>query len=313
MKKKILALAMVMFFAIFLLTSCGKNEPDFFCAGYSYTPAENFFTETKQPTGVEPSKELKERIESIFETLCNQYEIQKELPKIEVITKEQAKEFWGTDENGGDLAQYNNGVIYLIEESNDGVIAHELCHYLSDNGKLGGFFYQTENIVLGWYLNEGITNYFSTKYFPYHDEYYMIYEYETHVAKILSIIYGEENMKNAFFSGDPEGLRNDMNACLEKYYEVYLLNDTGIPMYAFEAMATSLDTYTMAYAYAVDEFAAGSQNYREDLELSLKEAQCVEEILLFYAREKGVENEVKEEIEKFLDSTIISFNFKELF
>lgn len=47
--------------------------------------------------------------------------------------------------------------------------------------------------------------------------------------------------------------------------------------------------------------------------LSLTEAQSVEEMLVFYAREKGVEKEVKEEIEQFLNTSVIPFNFKELF
>lgn len=309
MKKKILALAMVAILSLMFLTSCGKKEPEFFQKGYAYDTPSSYFTEVEQPTGVEPSEALQEKIENIFETLCTQYNIQKELPKIEVITKAQAKKFWGTTDEGGDLGQYNDGVLYLIEDCHEGVIAHELCHYLSDNGELGGMHYQAGNIILGRYLDEGITNYFSTKLFP-HDEYYSIYEYETHVAKILAMIYGEENLQNAYFSGNPEELRNDINACIQEYYEVYHLN--GTPMYAFEAMATSLDTYTMAYLYAmqgpsVDEF------YYEDLALSNVEAQSVEEMLLFYAREKGVKKEVKKEIESYMNSTIFSFNFQELF
>lgn len=312
MKKKILALVMATISALSFLTACSKNEPEFFYIGYSYENSNDFFSEREQPTGAEPSNELKERVEDIFKTLCEQYNLQKELPKIVVLTRAQAEEVWGTTEDGGDLAQYNNGVLYLIEESQDGVIAHELCHYLSDNGKLDGLFYQTDNVILGRYLNEGVTNYFSTKIFPHNEDHYTIYEYETHVAKILSIVYGEEKLKNAFFSGNPEELREDINECLQKYYEVYPLIDAGIPMYAFEAMATSLDTFSKAYAYALQEFAAG-QDYREDVALSLREAQSVEEMLVFYAREKGVEKEVKKEIEQFLNSSLVPFNFKELF
>lgn len=311
MKKKILALVMATISAFSFLTACGKNEPEFFYMGFAYEISNDFFSESEQPTGTAPSNELKERVENIFETLCKQYDLQKELPKIEVLTRAQAEEFWGSTEDFGDLAQYNNGVLYLIEESHDGVIAHELCHYLSDNGKLGGLFYQTDNVILGRYLNEGVTNYFSTKIFP-HNEYYTIYEYETHIARILSIAYGEENLKNAFFSGNPEELRVDINECLQKYYDVYSLNNVGIPMYAFEAMATSLDTFSKAYAYTLQEFIAG-QDYREDMTLSLTEAQSVEEMLVFYAREKGAEEEVKEEIEQFLNTSVIPFNFKELF
>lgn len=309
MKKKIFALAMVAILSLMFFTSCGKKEPEFFEKGYAYVTPDYYFTEVKQPKGVEPSEALQEKIENIFETLCTQYNIQKELPKIEVITKKQAKKFWGNTDEVGDLGQYNDGVLYLLENCHEGVIAHELCHYLSDNGEVEGMHYQAEDIIIGRYFNEGITNYFSTKLFP-HDEYYSIYEYETHVAKLLAIIYGEENLQNAYFSGNPEGLRNDINACIQEYYEVYHLN--GVPMYAFEAMATSIDTYTMAYLYAV-QGPAVDEFYYEDIALSNAEAQSVEEMLLFYAREKGVEKEVKKEIKSFMDSNILGFNFQELF
>lgn len=312
MKKKIIALVMIAILALSFLTACSKNEPEFFREGYSYEISEGLPSERKQFTGEEPSKELKEKVENIFKTLCEQYNIQKELPKIEVLTKKQVEEFWGTtDEEGGTLAEYNNGILYLTENSHSGVIAHEICHYLSDNGDHEGVFYQTDNVTLGRYLNEGVANYFSSKVYP-HDEYYMIYEYETHVAKLLVIVFGEENLRNAFFNGDPEGLRNDINECLQKYYEVYPLKGVGIPMYAFEAMLTSLDTYSIAYNYYIQGFIAG-KDYQEDMALSFKEAQSVEEMLVFYAREKGVEKEVKKEIKQFLNSSIIPFDFKELF
>lgn len=310
MKRRFLALFIIVSTMLSLLCSCGTNHPQYVYKVYSYDYAEEF-TEVYEAEGKEPSKKQLEYVTNIFSVLCDYYNVNKDLPTIKVLTKEQAKSLWGTTEDGGCLALYDHGVLYLTEDSGEGVIAHELCHYLSDNSTYGGTFYAIDNIVVGRYLNEGITNYFSTQKFQ-HVEDYTVYEYETHIAKVLSIIFGEENLKSVFFNGDVSPLREDFNNSLKKYYGTSLVDDTDIKFEPFDVMASCLDTYTYAYMEAITGAMYGNVK-KELVALSLAEAQCVEEMLVFYAKEKGMEKEVKEEISSFLEDTIIPFNFKELF
>lgn len=293
-----------------LLCSCGANQPKYFYAVYSWSYAEAL-SSTYEVEGKEPSKKQLEYITNIFSVLCDYYNVNKDLPEIEVLSQEQAKTLWGTTEDGGCLALYDHGVLYLTEDSGEGVIAHELCHYLSDNSTYCGIDYAIDNIVLGRYLNEGITNYFSTQKFQ-HVEDYTVYEYETHIAKVLSIIFGEENLKNVFFNGDVSPLREDFNNSLKKYYGTSSVKDTNIKFEPFDVMVSCLDTYTYAYMQAMTGAIYGNVD-KELVALSLAEAQSVEEMLVFYAKEKGMEKEVQEEILSFLDNTITPFNFKELF
>lgn len=310
MKKKILALAITVFTILSLLCSCNSYKPQHFFPVYSFDDVEAFES-VYEIEGNEPSEEVRQHIQGIFSVLRDNYAIvEKELPTIKVLTEKQANELWGTTEEGGCRALYDNGVLYLVDSNEEGVIAHELCHYLSDNTSLG-MYYQIDDILVGRYLNEGVTNYFSTQYFQY-DQYYVTYEFETHVAKLLSIIYGEDNLRNAFFSGDVSKLREDFNSVMEKYYGVCHVSDTDINLTPFDAMACCLDTYTYAYLEMMTCAMSGIIN--EDLKtLTLVEAQTVEEMLVLYAKEKGVEKEVKKEILAFLDTTIIPFNFEKLF
>ena len=310
MKRRFLALFIIVSTMLSLLCSCGANQPRYFYPVFSFGYADEM-TEEYEVEGKEPSKKQLEYVTNIFNVLCDYFNVSKELPAIKVVTQEQAKSLWGTTEDGGCLALYDNGVLYLTEESGEGVIAHELCHYLSDNSTYVGTFYTIDNIVLGKYLNEGITNYFSTQKFQ-HDEYYTVYEYETHIGKILSIVFGEENLKNVFFNGDVSSLREDFNNSVKKYYETSSVKGTDIKFEPFDVMASCLDTYSYAYMQAMTSTMYGNVD-KELVTLSLAEAQCVEEMLVFYAREKGMEKEVKEEILSFLENTIIPFKFKELF
>lgn len=310
MKRRFLALFIITATILSLLCACGANRPQYFYPVLSFDYAEEM-ANIYETDGKEPSKNQLEYVTNIYSVLCDYYNIKKDLPAIKVLTQEQAKSLWGTTEDGGCLALYSNGVLYLTENSGEGVIAHELCHYLSDNSTYGGTFYAIDNIVIGRYLNEGITNYFSTQKFQ-HDEYYVVYEYETHVAKVFSIIFGEENLKNVFFNGDVSPLREDFNNSLKKYYGTTSVNDTDIKFEPFDIMASCLDTYSYVYLEAMTGAMYGNVN-QELIALSLTEAQCVEEMLVFYAKEKGVEEEVKEEILSFLENINIPFNFKELF
>lgn len=308
MKRRFLALIIVS--TMLLLCSCGVNKPQYFYTVYSFEYEEDL-EDVYEVDGKEPSKKQLEYVTNIFSVLCEYYNVKKSLPKIEVLTQEQSKSLWGTTEDGGCLALYDEGVLYLTEDSKEGVIAHELCHYLSDNSKYCGTFYAIDDIVVGRYLNEGITNYFSTQKFQ-HVEDYDVYEYETHVAKVLSIIFGEENLKNVFFNGDVSNLREDFNNSLRKYYGISSVNHTDIKFEPFDVMASCLDTYSYAYLQVMTGVMYGNVDHSLQA-LSLAEAQCVEEMLVFYAKEKGVEKEVKEEILYFLENTIIPFNFEKLF
>lgn len=310
MKRRILALVVIVSTMFSLLCSCGANRPQYFYAVYSFNYAEEL-SGTYEVEGKESSKKQLEYVTSIFSALCDYYNVNKDLPAIEVLSKEQAKTLWGTTEDGGCLALYDHGVLYLTEDSGEGVIAHELCHYLSDNSTYSGTFYAIDNIVLGRYLNEGITNYFSTQKFQ-HVKDYSVYEYETHIAKVLSIIFGEENLKNVFFNGDVTPLREDFNNSLKKYYGTSSVDDTDIEFEPFDVMASCLDTYSYAYMQVMTGTMYGNVD-KTLVALSLAEAQCVEEMLVFYAKEKGMEKEVKEEILSFLENTIIPFNFQKLF
>lgn len=313
MKRKFLALLIITATILATFCSCTAKEPRFFYDIYSFYSVEEFKNspyKIKAPTASEEELKL---IKDIFSKLCEDYNINKELPPVKILTKERAEALWGTTEYGGCLAEYNGGTLYLTEDNiQEGVIAHELCHYLSDNGTYGGVIYQVDDIVLGVYLNEGITNYFATREFK-HSEYYNVYEYETHVATLLAIIFGEENLKKVFYSGDVTALRDDFNNAVKKYYGTSVVKDTDIEFEPFDAMASCLETYTLSYADAVNEALHGGSDTSLLVSLSLAEAQSIEEMLVFYAKEKGVKKEVEKEIKAFTKRTIIPFSFNLLF
>lgn len=214
----------------------------------------------------------KQIVKDIFEDLSEVYNFDKPLPNIGYYhTNNIAK------------AQYFDGCIYIDFSDNDinsirASIAHELIHYFTDDDNLG-FDYTLDNVLLlGHSLTEGITNYFSTKYAANDN-----YLYETHVAKLLAICYGEDALKDDFFySVDVTNLRKDFNKELKKYYHNTVYNSrTFMP---FDVMTLTLNSFT-------EYVNKGIRNEHDML--------LIEEMMLFYAYTKGCEDLVVEEIMSF--------------
>ena len=216
---------------------------------------------------------------SVFEDISKLYDVEKNRPNI--------AHFHPHDNI---TSQYSKGCIYIdflsyvnIEDAKGG-IAHELIHYLTDNGQFTGFRYTlNDTYIFGQSLSEGVTNYFSTKYAPN-----PTYQYETHVAKLVSICYGEEKL-NDFFSTNVSNLRNDFNNSLKKHYP----NQTydSLTLTPFDLMTSVLNTYS------------------DSTDDSVQETQmlAVEEMFLYYAKSKGYESEVKEEISNFATGNNFDF------
>ena len=217
---------------------------------------------------------------SVFEDISKLYGVEKSKPNI--------AHFHPHDNI---TSQYSKGCIYInflsyanIEDAR-GVIAHELIHYLTDNGQFTGFRYTLDDTyILGQSLSEGVTTYFSTKYAP--DS---AYPYETHVAKLVSICYGEERLKNDFFSTNVSNLRNDFNRSLKKHYPSQ--NYGSLTLTPFDLMTCCLNTY----GDSTDDSVQKSQML------------AVEEMFLYYAKSKGYESEVKEEISNFATNNSLDF------
>ena len=194
----------------------------------------------------------------------------------------------------------NAGVIYIdskLSEKNVPVLAHEMLHYFSDNHqKINGLKYVIEDqFIVGMGLTEGITNYLSTRVFPF-EKGESVYEYETHVAHMLSILIGEEKLEKSYFSSNIDIIRNEMIELIKDSYD-----DVKIKCYddvpettfnCFDIFIASLDSHERYLG------AAGEVDYA--VEDGMKMADSVEETLLIAAKKAGKEQECKEAIKELI-------------
>lgn len=147
----------------------------------------------------------------VFEKIAGKYNLSNtDMPAIKSLTNDDFK----SASSMNVMARYSPELKTVIIAKNFGeegksYLCHEYFHYLSDNKDDNslGFEYlidsNKETYLVGHGLNEGVTNFFSTKVYK-HPEGTCIYEFETHIADMLSVAYGEEELWNYFINGDIE-------------------------------------------------------------------------------------------------------------
>ena len=296
--KKFIALLIAVFIMV-PCTLCACTEK------YSYFYPEPFWYNTVEddesielPEAKEPSEKQIETCTKVFKRLCDYYNIQKDLPNIKNTNLKNLKETTGTEA----AATYVDGCLYLLNTSNKAIIAHELCHYMSDSGKYVGFEYELNQYTLtGHYLTEGINTYLATQLYPEDEPFY---EFENHVAKLIALTYGDKNLSSDFFKADVNGLRDDFNEAVKDTYSNLKLY--GIKATPFDILCGSLDAYGF-WLYVYDD--SPGLNYNRESE-AFKYALSIEEMLLFYAKGKGKEDIVRAEIESFVETCTMPINFQ---
>ena len=134
-------------------------------------------------------------------------------------------------------------VIYISDvetEKDKAVIAHEICHYLSD-GKTDAAGIRIGDFWSGQYFIEGCTTYLSSKVYPFPEK-LSVYEFETHCAEMIAQAYGEDEFIKCYFNGDMENIREDFNKTLENIYpnEMY---EKQVSLTPFDVYVGNLNMY----------------------------------------------------------------------
>lgn len=285
MKKKLVALII----ALITFSSCQiikQQQPCFYVPVIQdYYIYDNSVLPTEYSEGTDNQVEICSRI---YDDLSSYYHVSKAFPTIRSMSREQVDELLGSVNSGAFLALYDANALYLLSDANlddvyFAVIAHELMHYIADTGDLHGFvYYINESPIL--FLDEGIATYFSAQRFPYDDIFSTLYEYETHVAHLLSIIYGEDRLLHDYLDNNIDNIRDDFNKAVKYVYKN--IEDDNIVYTPFDIMAKTLDAYSFHFYEGND---AEAYIY----------ARSIEEMLLFYGKTKGLEEEVKTAIKQF--------------
>lgn len=262
-----------------LLILSTSDQPKYFNNGYASMQLLSLYDldDEGRDTTTPVPQEYTEYVNQIFEDLSQMYGVHKSTPGVG---------YFHPHDNID--CQYSKGTIYIsfndysnLEDVKTG-IAHELTHYLSENGRFFGFLYTLDDkYIFGCSFSEGVTNYFSTKYYP--DSRY--YQYETHVAKLTSMCYGEEALSKDFFASDISYLRADFNSALSRYYH-----------------NTSYDSLTFTPFDLMTSFLNAYGDTSIDDTTRVNQMLAVDEMFLYYAKQKGCENEVKEEISSFANT-----------
>lgn len=299
MKKMKGILPVLLAIATMLLSACSSEplKPQYYYADPSLcdTEEEDFEVRYGKPT----EKQLAVCTE-VFSSITTFYSLEeKQMPEIRVTTLDLlSKENSLSQFAEADAISYK-GIIYIAKETFESddikaIIAHEMCHALSYNSDdRQGLYYSKQTVKLGNCFDEGVTNWLSSRVFPYTKETEAeIYLLETHWAEMLSIAFGEENLAKAYFDNDVESLENDFNNALDSYYPTTLEYE-GIQLSIFDVWATTItnaDMYsTLMYYYnGLDKLARDALN-------------STEETLLFYGREKGVSDEMVSCVKALMD------------
>lgn len=287
MKKTNIACTCIILFVvaicvIMLWITSGYPQPQYFKNGYGTINQLDLYDadDTGRDSKTPVDELYTEYTLQVFEEISQMYGLEKSAPNIGYFHP-----------HGTIFSQYSKNCIYIdfmnysnIEDAKS-AIAHELVHYLSDDNVLFGFDYALDDTYLfGHTFTEGVTNYFSTKYAP--DS---CYQYETHVASLIAICYGEEALANDFFSSDVTKLKSDFDNSLKKYYRNQRLD--SITLTPFDIMTSMLNTYGQSH----------------DDQIRINQMLAIDEMLLYYAKQKGCEITVKEEILKFATTNNLDY------
>lgn len=243
----------------------------------------------QSPRGKELDEEQKHQVGEIFERLTEYYGIEKEMPEMRVISFEEMNGGTGTavDMTGRYDKQLN--VIYITPKFEEATVAHEMMHYFSGDG----LRYTFNGKRFGKFFSEGVTNYLSTKLYPFPDEVYSIYELETHQAEMLATVIGDDKLAEAYFTGDITSLREDFNSTLSDWYGNVILED--VELTPFDIYVGCIDAYFMFMTF-IDEDTETVIEY-----ISL-EADTIESMMLAYGIKKGKSEEQKKLINKLLQN-----------
>lgn len=288
--KKVRILSIVMAMLLFV-TSCGKKGPTY------YVNPDMFSGVTKETTSgslfatvSDPREKTFSIVREVFDNLSAFYGIKKDFPTIKEVPAQEIHA------DTGILAVYYpvTKTIYISDyipcSSSDmkALVAHEIMHYFSDNEKSVGFKYYMDNNLLGNSLNEGVANYFSTKLYPI-DVHFSLYEYETHIANLFAMAFGEEELLKAFLSSDIESLKADFNSALSDVYPEEQIGD--ITLTPFDMFANNFDLYEYNLMRSDDEH----------FQVSFLFANSTEEMLKFYCESKDLKNAFSDETNNFLE------------
>lgn len=261
--------------------------------------------------GTEPSKKQKEICNMVIDEVYKKYKITKERPKVMCMNDE----FFHITESLTGTAKYDkDSNCILIPESFDenckSYLAHEILHYVSDCCKetIGlEYFVKDGRFLIGKALDEGICNYYSTKVFN-HPKGTCIYEYETHVASLLALTFGDEQFFNAYTTGDWKSIKDFFNDSLRGvYFEEYFEN---LKLTPFEILQITLDEYQFLLSFA-DEMINdyGFEQWKDNFSMDIN---SMEEMLINVAKRVGKHEEAKKQTEKFIENCSGRIDFKGL-
>lgn len=237
----------------------------------------------------ETSGEQKEMVLQVFQELCEEYHINKENPEVKTLTAESMSEINGSTSWMPTGVYGGEKTIYLREgfsRKDISVGCHELCHYLSGDGVK---YFIGEKYVTGSALNEGFTNYFSTRLYP-HPKMQSVYEFETFVASQFVAIVGEEVAEKMYFHGAISELRDDFNNSLKDIYPDEEVED--VISTPFDTLCGTMQAYSYSMSM-VDE-------NQEFVDYAMMCVDCIEEMILNYAEQKGEKTECQKMLGEFL-------------
>lgn len=309
MKKKVSIVIIIAMLAMVLLTSCSNQKGASSEVSY-YNPIPyvrevvdntdyNFYVHFE---GRELNATEKQTFNQIYKKLAISYNSQKEMPLVQIVTQKELLDAYGNSSiipRGVYVSELKT--LFVVEgafENAIAVIAHEIMHYLSDNSSLQSLCYEKDNLMYGLHFSEGVTNLLSTKYFPFSMD-SSVYEFETQVAKLFSIAYGEEELAQGYLSSNFEALKNDFNNALEGIYfekEVkleFLDPHVTVNMSPYDLMVSCVDSYFLFLSCVEspdDEFT----------EFAMSQVDTITEMLLHYGEVKGVREEMEKSLSDFI-------------
>lgn len=207
------------------------------------------------------------------------------------VTAEQPPIKWYDNQNNCVGAIYNHidGTIYInrsaLLSDFETALVHEIVHYVAANHHSGIVYdldVQGNTAVMGLKLNEGLTEYFAQKIkpFDYVKNKMDVYHFESHIAKALSAIVGEEKLKEIYINNSYQELKDLFNKHLDKSFSI---QQDDIKLDTFDFFCVQVDEYFYEY----DEFVKG-----------LRMNSIIDELLII-GKGEGKEKEVKKIINEF--------------
>lgn len=282
MKKRKLNFVIIMF-AIFVvgLTGCAKGGKYYYCEPYAHKNTLKEDNSKKDEELGDITEEQRIACEEIYKNVSEYYKLEKSIPKFATGIREKDEsniEVYAWYDKKKDMVIINPS--FDPNKQNDvAVVAHELIHYLSDNGSEEVNSYMIENYQFGTKFLEGATNYLSTQVYPF-EKGLCMYEYETHCAELMANAIGEDMFRTCYFTNNIEELRKDFNETLSDIYpnDVRVKDYEDIKFTAFDILVGNIDMYYL-YLATITDFLEEKQLF--------KIANSCEEELLMYNKKKG--------------------------